>query len=416
MKKVFLVGLGLVILLSFTGCGGKSASLGPGLGPEIRGELKPGGEGIQVPAASSVKHSYGLSKPGLLDLFSDDDQVAGLQYMGSNPTPTPTLTTGGGSNSSVVWGTTSQSAISQNADRMIVRTGNIEMVVDEIAGSLAQIKQIAAKFGGYVVSLQQWKEGDRNIGSISIRVLAADYENALSELRGMAKNVTNESSNSQDVTEEYTDQGAQLKNLEATETQLLKIMETAAKTDDILSIQRELTGVRGQIEQIKGRLLFLERTSASSLIDIKLEEAVLALKFSADKISAGAEDTVVFTPEVVGGFAPYNYFWDFGDGKTSFERNPSHSYKNPGVYPVGLKVTDDKGYTNTVVRNSYINIVSSWKPNSVARNAWSGFVTFGKGFVNVLIWLAAFSPVWIIAGVAVWYFVFFRRRHKKNPW
>jgi len=205
-----------------------------------------------------------------------------------------------------------------------------------------------------------------------------------------------------------------VKNLEATETQLLKIMETATKTEDILAIQQQLTNVRGQIEQIKARTLYLERTSSTSLINISMQEAVLALKFNAEKVSAGTDEEIKFTSEVIGGFAPYNYVWDFGDGNTSTEKDPSHSYKSAGTYSVGLKVTDDKGYTNVLSRSSYINIISSWKPGNTAHDAWSGFTSFGKGLVSVLIWLGIFSPVWIVIGLIVWYFAFYRRRKNRG--
>ena len=47
----------------------------------------------------------------------------------------------------------------------------------------------------------------------------------------MAVEVTSESTSGQDVTEEYVDLSAKLRNLEATETQLLKLMEKAGKVD-----------------------------------------------------------------------------------------------------------------------------------------------------------------------------------------
>jgi PKD repeat protein len=296
-------------------------------------------------------------------------------------------------------------------DRMVVRTGSMQMVVNDISSVMDSISKIAANYGGYVVTSQRGKEGERNIGNISIRILAENYDKATADLRALAKSVTSESTSSQDVTEEYVDLDSKVKNLEATESQLLKIMQTATKTEDILSIQRELTNVRGEIDQAKGRMQYLQRTSSTSLIQIRLEEAVLALKFSADKVSAGTEESIRFTSEVIGGFAPYNYLWDFGDGNTSTEASPSHSYKNAGTYNVFLKVTDDKGYTNTLARNAYISIVQSWKPSSVASDAWNGFTAFGRGFVNFLIYVGIFSPIWIVIGGVVG-IILYRRKKK----
>jgi PKD repeat protein len=299
-----------------------------------------------------------------------------------------------------------------SVDRMVVRTGNISLVVSDISTTLDNIAKMAVDFGGYVVTSQKWKEGERNNGNISFRVLAENYDKAVAALRGISLDVLNETSSSQDVTQEYSDLGASLKNLEATETQLLKIMESATKTEDILSIQRELTNVRGQIEQTKGRMLYLERTSATSLINVKLSEAMLTVKFNADKVRADIDQNILFTTEINGGFEPYNYLWDFGDGNTSVEKAPSHAYKDAGTYSVAVRVTDDKGYTNSSQRSEYIVVAGSWNPGSVARSAWNGFAAFGRAFVNVLIWLAIFSPVWIVIGGLIWFLVWRSRRKK----
>jgi hypothetical protein len=188
-------------------------------------------------------------------------------------------------------------------------------------------------------------------------------------------------------------------------------MQTAEKTEDILSIQRELTSVRGDIEQAKGRMQLLERTSATSLINIKLNGAVINLKFSTNTVLVHTGDNIVFNSEVTGGFAPYSYQWDFGDGSTSVDKSPRHSYQNPGIYTIAFKVTDDKGYTNVSSREAYINVEGSWNPGSIARSAWAGFSGFGRVLVNVLIWLGIFSPVWIIiGGIAGW--IVYRKRKK----
>ena len=295
---------------------------------------------------------------------------------------------------------------------MVVRTGNISLVVSDIGKTIDSITKIAGDFGGYVVTSQKWKDNDRNYGNISIRVLAENYDQAIIALRNMSLDVISETTSSQDVTEEYSDLGASLKNLEATEAQLLKIMETATKTEDILSIQRELTNVRGQIEQTKGRMQYLERTSATSLINVNLSEAILTLKFSADKVRADIDENILFTAEINGGFEPYNYQWDFGDGNTSIDKSPTHAYKDSGVYSVSLKVTDDKGYFNSSQRSEYITVTGTWNPGSVAKSAWNGFAAFGRGLINVLIWLGIFSPIWIIVGGIIWLIVW-RNRKKR---
>jgi len=55
---------------------------------------------------------------------------------------------------------------------------------------------------------------------------------------------------------------------------------------------------------------------------------------------------------------PTTWLWNFGDGNTSSQQNPSHTYYNAGVYTVSLTATNEFG-TNTKTKNGYINVSNS---------------------------------------------------------
>ena len=163
---------------------------------------------------------------------------------------------------------------SGSIDRKIVRTGSMTLEVNDINKSLADIAAVAAQYDGYVVSSSQRADtGSDPTGMISIRVPADKFSAALDKLRTMAVKVVYENSNSQDVTEQYTDLKAQLKNYEATEAQFLELLKKADNVKDILEVQREISTVRGNIERVKGRIQYLDRTSDTSLIEISLKKA-----------------------------------------------------------------------------------------------------------------------------------------------
>jgi hypothetical protein len=109
---------------------------------------------------------------------------------------------------------------------------------------------------------------------MTVRVPAEKFDQAMDGIRAVAVRVESESSSGQDVTEEYSDLSAQLRNLEATETELRELLATVrertGKAEDILAVYRELTTIRGEIERVKGRMQYLERMTALATINVEL--------------------------------------------------------------------------------------------------------------------------------------------------
>jgi hypothetical protein len=387
------------------------------------------------PTPDELQHSYGLSKSGapvVVPAPAAPPPVINIPVPAPAPTPPPVVIQTPPKEAAAAY-TNIDTAFP--TDRMIVRTGNISLVVDDVPSAIKQITSLAQGMEGYVVSSNVWEEGvpsdvvvitpgaqgqtsaeqewKRFAGAITIRVPSDQYEAAMSALRGMAVKVTSENSSSQDVTEEYVDLSAKLKNLEATEEQLLRLMEKAEKVEDILNIQRELSNVRGNIEQTKGRMQYLERTTSTSLINVQLQQAKLDISFTASKSRVKRGEAITFFPQIAGGISPYSYEWDFGDGRTSTDGNPTHTYNTPGDYTVTLKVTDDRGASATKTRADYIMVMPGWNAGNIASGAWNGLVTFAHVLANIIIWLGIFSPVWIIGG-GIAYWIIRRQRARRK--
>lgn len=165
-------------------------------------------------------------------------------------------------------------------ERLIVRTADLAIVVKDAEQSVVQIKGIVGSLGGYVVDMRLWRDQDQLRGTVTVRVPAESLDEALDKFKALAVKVERESGGSQDVTEEYSDLGARLRNLVATERELLELLSTVrertGKAEDILAVHRELTQIRGQIEQLKGRMQYLERTAAMSAVTLELIPDVLA--------------------------------------------------------------------------------------------------------------------------------------------
>lgn len=161
-----------------------------------------------------------------------------------------------------------------SAERMIIRTGNLALVVEDTAAAMQRIKSIVEELDGYVASSNAYHDGEQLRGTMTVRVPATQFDQALERFKSLAVRVQNESTGGQDVTEEYTDLSARLRNLEATEKELLELLtsvrQRTGKAEDILAVYRELTNIRAQIEQLKGRMQYLERMTALATIEIQL--------------------------------------------------------------------------------------------------------------------------------------------------
>jgi hypothetical protein len=166
-----------------------------------------------------------------------------------------------------------EQSASQTLDRMIIRTAQLTVEVTMMEQALAEARAIASRGGGFVSAsntrVERVNDQDRTIADLTIQVRSDVADAALSDLRKLGK-VTTETSGSQDITEEYTDLDSNLRNLQASESAILKLMDKATRIEDVLALQRELTNIRGQIERIQGRKRFLERRSDMATITLSL--------------------------------------------------------------------------------------------------------------------------------------------------
>lgn len=159
-------------------------------------------------------------------------------------------------------------------DRMIIRNAAIALVVRDTAKAIDAITAAIEGGGGYVASSNTWRESDVLHGKLSLRVPNARLSSALGAIRGAGIRVQSENISSEEVTQEYVDLASQVRNLEATEEELRQLLvtvrERAKKAADILEVHQQLTEIRGQIEQAKGRMRYLEQMTAYATINVEL--------------------------------------------------------------------------------------------------------------------------------------------------
>lgn len=157
--------------------------------------------------------------------------------------------------------------------RKIIRTTSISMIVQNPADVAEKITALAESMGGY---LERADGGGENAtsGSLTIRVPAARFEQARAEIRKLGVRVENEQVEAQDVTRQYVDQDANLRNLRAEEAGYLEILKQAHTVKDMLAVSEQLSNVRGQIEEQQAEFNALSRQIETVAISISLRKEV----------------------------------------------------------------------------------------------------------------------------------------------
>jgi Domain of unknown function (DUF4349) len=153
--------------------------------------------------------------------------------------------------------------------RKIVRNGSLELLVSDVGQAAGKVRAIAEGLSGYVEKSTQTNIGGHT-AVITVRVPSGSLDRAMSEIEHMALSVDRENVEARDVTRDYVDLDARLRNAEAEEERYLKILKRAATVKDTLDGAEKLSGVRGQIEQLQGEMKYLTTQIDMSSLEISL--------------------------------------------------------------------------------------------------------------------------------------------------
>ena len=193
-----------------------------------------------------------------------DKGYAGSAPVGAAPAAPPAAEQGGSAQES--W------------DRYVIRNAEMKLVVKDVEVTSVEVKRVATEAGGYVAQSNTRREDSRVLADITIQVPAEAFDRVVEQLRRLAVTVDYAKTSTQDVTEEYVDNEARLRNLRAAEESTQRLLDQATKMEDILAVRRELTSLRGEIEKIEGRQNYLKRRVEMSTINVHLTtEASTAL-------------------------------------------------------------------------------------------------------------------------------------------
>lgn len=154
--------------------------------------------------------------------------------------------------------------------RKIIRNGSLEITVADVDRASTKIRSIVEGLGGFVEKSSQTNVGGHT-ATITARVPADGLDRAMLQIKGVAASVDRESINARDVTRDYVDLDARLRNAKAEEDRYLEILKKATTIKDTLDGAEKLSNVRGRIEQLQGEMNYLTSQIDMSALEISLQ-------------------------------------------------------------------------------------------------------------------------------------------------
>jgi hypothetical protein len=168
---------------------------------------------------------------------------------------------------------TSSAAGVDASKRKIVYRAQVDLVVEEFTPLPERIEAAVKDHGGFIsASTVTGSPGTPRSGRWTIRVPVDQFAGFLAAARQLGE-VRSIHSTSDDVTAEYYDIEARIRNKQQEEERLLKLLaEATGKLEEILTVERELSRVRGEVEQAQGRMRMLKDVTELTTVTVSVTE------------------------------------------------------------------------------------------------------------------------------------------------
>jgi len=152
-----------------------------------------------------------------------------------------------------------------------VRNGAFDTTVDKLFA-------LSTNLGGYISgSVANSDSGSLRTGTITFQVPTDKFSEAVSDVRALGT-VQNLAIGGQDVSAQYVDLQARLKNSEAQRDAMLALLQQARTVSDIIAVQTQLGQITASIEQLKGQISYYDHATSFSTVSVSVHEAAVALK------------------------------------------------------------------------------------------------------------------------------------------
>jgi hypothetical protein len=157
--------------------------------------------------------------------------------------------------------------------RKLIRNAALDFEVTSFESALDTVGKVAGEEQGYILTQNSEKGANGKLqGTIIVKVLPGNLDRFLLKLRALG-DMKGQTVTGQDVTKDYYDTEARIRNSQVTEARLIEMMKTrTGKVSDLLEVENEIAKVRGEIEQMQGQLKYYDGLVQYARVTITLRE------------------------------------------------------------------------------------------------------------------------------------------------
>jgi len=205
-------------------------------------------------------------------MHSDDGPTSAMN--GLSPSSTVSFEAAPAADASSAALPTSRLATDKEAvKRRIIYRADVDLVVEQFEPLPERVEELVRQHGGFVsASSIAGSPGRPRSGRWTIRVPVDRFSEFLAAVRLLGE-VRSVNSTSDDVTAEFYDIEARIRNKQQEEERLLKLLaEATGKLEEVLAVERELSRVRGEIEQAQGRMRMLKDVTELTTVTVTVTE------------------------------------------------------------------------------------------------------------------------------------------------
>lgn len=161
------------------------------------------------------------------------------------------------------------------ASRALVRTGEVELLVDDFDSTRDHLATVARGQGGFVAESTESQHSRDNrtwtTGTLVVRVPNGAFGQTYEAAKGSGE-VVSSNSRTEDVSDQLVDLEARISNLESQRERLRTLYDEANDTRAVLRVGERLSDVQGKIERLEAKKRSLEDRVAYSTITVTIRE------------------------------------------------------------------------------------------------------------------------------------------------